>query len=297
LSVVELTPIDDCWVHEGMPDTNYNKKGLGIGRWVDLNRSLVMFLLEGLPISKDEVAKAELWLYGKAIHYPCIVEAHYSNWGWTEETVTWNTQPSLITHHWDDKATSLIGSTTDIPTDTEGWYVVPLELEFIRLRWGRKLSMTLKGYEGAEDSYCYAEDKEASKGAYAPRLRLYAGIPTSLDIYAPDTVKAGEKFTVTGTLTEAETGTPIAGQPIHVSYDGKTLGTAYTERDGSYFLEASIPEAGYFTLKAEYPGSGLYAGSVAVKGLGVSGNPMMAVAPLAVGLGLLLVKPPRLTLP
>ncbi|GAI37101.1 unnamed protein product, partial [marine sediment metagenome] len=47
----------------------------------------------------------------------------------------------------------------------------------------------------------------------------------------------------------------IPSQPINHSYDGKDLGSSITGVDGDYLKEVSIPEAGTWTIKSEFPGT------------------------------------------
>ena len=171
---VEVLPTDDCWINNAPEnrDHNFNRKGLAIGRWEDLNRSLLKFKLKGLDIDKDDVKYAELRLYGKALFTPCIARAIQVRSDWNEESVTWNTQPSIFKC---DKR-YLMGETTDIPTELN-WFSIPIDVFFIKCRWGRNLSIRLQGYEEAEDSYFYASDKEEKKGKYAPRLILSTEAP------------------------------------------------------------------------------------------------------------------------
>lgn len=177
---IELTAIEDSWVNDRLEnrDKNFNGVGLGIGRWVYLNRSFIKFDLRNIDIDPADIKAAELKLYGKALYTPLIVEAHYTGTSWSENTVTWNNQPPPTTHHWPDnpEGTSLVGSTTDVPT-VLGWFSLPLEVEFLRHRWNQTLSMILKGYEGAENSYCYAEDREANAGIYAPSIFQVPELP------------------------------------------------------------------------------------------------------------------------
>jgi len=258
---IELVAVEDSWVNDfpDNRDANLNRMGLGIGRWTALNRSFIKFNLRGLPVAKEDVVAAEIRLYGRALFTPLVVEAHYTHMAWSEATVTWNNQPSPTTYHWDDKTTSLMGKTTNVPT-TEGWFSIPIDIAFIRLRWERYLSAILKGYEDPDDSYCYAEDREAKKGVYAPRLVLYmeapVGVPTNLTIKAPSNVAVGTPFTVTGKLTFREGGVdyPLQGRTISLSYNGVSLGKTTTGADGTYNVTVSIPEPGTYTLEASYAG-------------------------------------------
>jgi len=171
---VEVLPPDDCWINDFPEnrDKNLNRKGLGIGRWEALNRSLLKFNLRDLDIEKDEVAYAELRLYGKALFTPCIAKAIQVSPSWNEESVTWNTQPSI----YKSDGRYLMGETTNIPTELN-WFSIPIDTFFVKRRWGRYLSIRLQGYEEAEDSYFYASDKEEKGGAYAPRLILSTESP------------------------------------------------------------------------------------------------------------------------
>ncbi|MBA7493299.1 hypothetical protein ES702_03857 [subsurface metagenome] len=172
---IELVAIEDGWVNDNPEkrDTNYNGKGLGIGRWVHLNRGLLKFDLDDVGVEEEALLSAELKLYGKALH-PCIVKAEYTANSFDEATVTWNNQPPPTILHPPD--TSLMGSTTDIPSE-EGWFTVPIDLLFVKHRWGRNFYVILKGYEMAEDSYCSAKDKEEEAGLYAPKLILHVSAP------------------------------------------------------------------------------------------------------------------------
>ena len=171
---VEVLPTDDCWINDSSAnrDKNLNRKGLGIGRWEALNRSLLKFNLRDLDIDEGEVAHAELRLYGKALYAPCIAKAIQVGTDWNEESVTWNTQPPIYR----SDGRYLIGETTNIPAELD-WFSIPIDTFFVRRRWGRNLSLRLQGYEEAEDSYFYASDREEKGGAYAPRLILSTEAP------------------------------------------------------------------------------------------------------------------------
>ena len=112
------------------------------------------------------------------------------------------------------------------------------------------------------------------------------GTPTNLTIFAPEKVAAGELFSVTGILTEKETGIPIQNQPIELSYNGRILGAAMTRLDGDYLLEVSIPESGVWTLKADFYGTEAYAASRSLTDAVVAATPLLIVGPLVGGLAL-----------
>ena len=100
------------------------------------------------------------------------------------------------------------------------------------------------------------------------------GIPTTTTITSPDKIAADEKFFVSGILYESITGVAIPNQPINAYYDGKPLGSATTGVDGDYLIEASIPESGVWTLKAEFPGTPGYAASSSLTDAIVTATPI-----------------------
>lgn len=167
-----LEPLDDCWVNDSADNENANMDGygLGIGRWVDLNRSLLKFSLVGLGISEEDIVGAELRLHGRVIKSPAKVEVLWTTNGFNEGTVTWNTQPPPTVFA--NEGTDVMGSTTSIPTE-HAWYTVPLNAAFVRHRLGQNFMMILRGFEGAGDSYCNAESKESDEGIYPPELVIY----------------------------------------------------------------------------------------------------------------------------
>lgn len=174
---VELVVIEDGWVSEAKPGTNYNRKGLGIGCWKYLNRSMLKFDLD-IDVDPEEISSVELLLFGgkptDLKDVPAICEVHYTINPWHEEDVTWNNQPPPTSY---EDLGSLMGSTTETPRD-EAWFSIPLNIEFVKHRLGRRLNMILKGQEGTEDSYFYAKDKEGEQGAYAAKIIIQIGPPT-----------------------------------------------------------------------------------------------------------------------
>jgi len=81
------------------------------------------------------------------------------------------------------------------------------------------------------------------------------GIPTTLTITVPASTGLNENFNISGILYETDTGIPIPNQPINHSYNGRSLGASTTGVDGSYLRSVSVPEAGVWTLKSEFPGT------------------------------------------
>jgi len=91
--------------------------------------------------------------------------------------------------------------------------------------------------------------------AFTFEEEIPVGIPTTTIMSAPSTAAVDEKFFISGILYETESGIPIPSQPINHSYNGKSLGGSTTGVDGDYLKEVSIPEAGTWTLKSEFPGT------------------------------------------
>jgi len=103
-------------------------------------------------------------------------------------------------------------------------------------------------------------------------------ISTTLTIDAPSGVESGETFFISGILYETDTSIPIPNHPINHSYNGRSLGSSTTGVDGIYLKECSIPEAGVWTLKSEFPGTeGLQASRAQV-------DSVVADTPIAIAL-------------
>jgi len=117
---------------------------------------------------------------------------------------------------------------------------------------------------------------------------LDVGIPTTLTLSAPSRVGVDEKFNVSGILYKTESGVPVPGQPINLSYNGTSLGTATTGVDGDYLKQTSISTEGVHTLKAEFPGAADYAASSRTTRMGVgvplTQIPYIAILPIVTGL-------------
>jgi len=116
-----------------------------------------------------------------------------------------------------------------------------------------------------------------------------AEVATSLTVSAFSSVKKGETFIVTGTLTRDDTGEGVEDASISLSYNGTNLGSTRTGVGGDYVTGVSIGEEGTFTLKASFAGGSGFAASEAKRGLTVGvPTPLTAVVsivlPIAVGL-------------
>ena len=118
------------------------------------------------------------------------------------------------------------------------------------------------------------------------------GIPTTTTLSAPDRAGVGEKFNISGILYETESSIAIPSQPINHSYNGKNLGSSTTGVDGDYLKEVSIPEAGTWTLKAEFPGTDALQTSRALADAVVGEisieTPLLIAGPIVTGLALVI---------
>ena len=121
-------------------------------------------------------------------------------------------------------------------------------------------------------------------------LSVPIGIPTTTTISAPSKAAVDEKFSISGILYETESGIPIPYQPINHSYDGRSLGSSITGVDGDYLKEVSVPEAGVWTLKSEFPGTEALQTSRALVDAVVAATPietaLLIAGPIAGGLAL-----------
>ncbi len=115
-------------------------------------------------------------------------------------------------------------------------------------------------------------------------------IPTSLTIFAPGDAAVNERFFISGTLYEKDSGIPIPNQPINHSYNGRSLGSSTTGVNGNYLKEVSIPESGTWTLKSEFLGADIYQTSRALVDAVVGAPPivtaLLIAGPIVTGLAL-----------
>ena len=132
-----------------------------------------------------------------------------------------------------------------------------------------------------------ADSKQATRSI---TIVAPVGIPTTTTISAPSKAAINEKFYISGILYETGSGTPIPGQPINHSYDGRSLGSSTTGVDGNYLKEVSIPESGVWIIKSEFLGTPGYAASSTGTEAIVAASPLEAeikiAGSVAVGLAL-----------
>lgn len=85
--------------------------------------------------------------------------------------------------------------------------------------------------------------------------------PTTITLEAPSEVRAGEDFTVSGTLTYTKEGGayPLMGRTINLSYNTASLGSATTGADGGFSKKVNIPTVGSYVLAAEFMKEQYYA--------------------------------------
>jgi len=96
--------------------------------------------------------------------------------------------------------------------------------------------------------------------------------PTRISITAPDEVFTGVTFTISGVLeyeSDAGVWSPLAGETVSLFYNGTKIIDIITDSAGNYSASASIPTAGTYTLRVNYPGTVTYSSSMATKSISV----------------------------
>ncbi len=93
---------------------------------------------------------------------------------------------------------------------------------------------------------------------------------TGISLNAPNQVKPGEIFSVSGKLTSLDTGTPLGGATISLQYNGVAIENIQTDFDGNYLIQTTILETGSFILVASFLGGSGFNPSQASKSLVVS---------------------------
>ncbi|GAH02893.1 unnamed protein product, partial [marine sediment metagenome] len=107
------------------------------------------------------------------------------------------------------------------------------------------------------------------------------GIPTTLNINAPNEVGPGETFNIFGQLTRDDTGVAIPNMSIIVSYNGASIGSVLTDMQGVYTIPASIPDPGTYTLRADFAETLEYAASRSTADTIVAATPLEAALKIA----------------
>jgi len=142
-------------------------------------------------------------------------------------------------------------------------------------------------YNGRWDINYDINDIKAGIDAW---LEPAVGIPTTLTLSVPDRTGVNENFNISGILNETDTGIPIPNQPINHSYNGRSLGSSTTGVDGGYLKVVSVPEAGVWTLKSDFPGTEGLQASRSQAGTVVSATPianaLLIAGPIVTGIAL-----------
>ena len=86
------------------------------------------------------------------------------------------------------------------------------------------------------------------------RVRAYSTIGTVLSCSAPNTVVAGEQFTVSGMLYKEGSGEPIPSARIELRIDGQYIDYDLTDVDGKYSFLVTINEEGDHVIEVSYGG-------------------------------------------
>ncbi|GAG82458.1 unnamed protein product [marine sediment metagenome] len=83
-------------------------------------------------------------------------------------------------------------------------------------------------------------------------------VGTTLTIIAPASTIQGQPFIIEGVLKRGDTGVPLEGENIGLSFNGANLGTTLTRSiEGSIKYQATvqIDDVGEYTLRADFAGS------------------------------------------
>jgi hypothetical protein len=95
--------------------------------------------------------------------------------------------------------------------------------------------------------------------------KKYSGIV--LDYPSP--VTAGQQITITATLRDSDTGTPLSGQTVSIYLNENKIGEGPTGPDGKYSVTITAPNAGWYWVIGEYEGNPTYRSSILFQWLAV----------------------------
>jgi hypothetical protein len=114
-------------------------------------------------------------------------------------------------------------------------------------------------------------------------------LPSRISISAPDRVRVGQLFTISGKLEFQDVDgvwKPLGNQPVSLLWDNNIIGVVTTASDGTYTKpDAQIGVPGTFTLTALFEGTGRPRAVIASRVLAVEGLKSWAsvAAPIALG--------------
>jgi len=184
-------------------------------------------------------------------------------------TVKSNGNPVANTPVWlwlyssDAKWRSMI---TQLYTDSTGSASVDWSIE-----WSREFENVDTGARSTLTLPCRSWMLEAAAVMLGVSTRTSCSIayPTRISIYAPDTVIAGQAFTVSGELEYLISPEPIKWGPlkhkrVEIYCNGTKIAEVETADNGTYEVKVIIGRPGTYTLKAVFPGEGLTAGAAAL---------------------------------
>jgi len=137
------------------------------------------------------------------------------------------------------------------------------------------LSYTIPHSIGTTTCYCktgnfYVYD---DVGNMAGPISGKVAARTRISISAPDSVKTGQTFTISGKLEyESSPGTwsPLSGKTVSLYYNSTKIGDVTTDAGGNYSKSTSISTSGTYSLKASYGGEGLALPAFALFGMEVT---------------------------
>lgn len=136
---------------------------------------------------------------------------------------------------------------------------------------------------GAQDATSWVKSNEVwGKCAY----------PTRISISAPDSVVAGQPFTVSGKLEYQSSSTswsPLANRTVSIFYDSNKLADVTTDSGGNYSASVRINTPGTYTLSAVYAGEGFGLVTARARLTIIDHYGLLRLAPIIAGAGLVLL--------
>ena len=279
MTVTTFKTTDDAFLSESEPDTNYgggtelrlsNRGTIGNRR----KRTYLQFDISRIPLTAIvESAELSLYYHAEADRDLEVRPVATHLLPFDEMAITWNDRPAL----YDVRA-------YHYAPYSPGWIRIDVtEIFYLGSYCGFRIRQINDIERTTEENLLgpYFRSKEYMEALSAALTVIYAeiepGIPTELTISAPASAAADELFAVSGDLWRTDTGEPLPDQPVNLSYDGISLGSTTTNAGGHYQLEASIPVAGVWTLKAEFPGTPGYLPSTTRAGTVIAASPIATV--------------------
>ncbi|MGD0477534.1 MAG: DNRLRE domain-containing protein [Nitrososphaerales archaeon] len=268
---VVLHPSDDAYVDSGNSNSNYGSSAILAteaynlyGLWTRYMNGWLMFSLSSIPPSAT-ITSAVLSVTGAYSDYYAIVGAYGSTSNsWSENTITWNNQPSQ-------------GPT---PTDTQYvtnstslyyWSVTSLVANSLS---NGAVSVVLKPTSSQSSNgngYSVYYSKEAG-GSLTPSLTItYSYVSSTVSV--PSTVQYGNGVTVTGNTDPVQSGGTTV---LQYSSDQVIWNSIASGSGGTYSYSWTPPSVGTFYVRSSWTvtwSGGSYTANSAPSQLSVSPPP------------------------